>query len=271
VTPTIVPRNEIGLVNPKRVIYMTRFDGLVVHYSAGRRARNRAEAIQRIRDIQRFHMETRGWSDIAYNFLVDDEGTIYEGRGWGVVGGHTAGHNSRLEAVCAMLNAGDEPTEAMLRSIRWLANERDRRHGRTGTRTVHSDHGNTSCAGAPLNAWVRAGMPVKDPAPVAPPAPVDPAAVRRWVAGVVWANLGEIPRRALVKNGTSSGAARAVQQALNIIAGAGLAENGVFGPISTAKLANYQRFFGLKVDGVAGPATVTHMQAILARIRDGRA
>ena len=35
-----------------------------------------------------------GWSDIGYNFLVGEDGNIYEGRGWGKVGAHARGHNS---------------------------------------------------------------------------------------------------------------------------------------------------------------------------------
>jgi len=31
--------------------------------------------------------------DIRYNFLIDEDGIIYEGRGWGVVGQHTEGHD----------------------------------------------------------------------------------------------------------------------------------------------------------------------------------
>ncbi|XP_072028611.1 peptidoglycan recognition protein 1-like [Amphiura filiformis] len=33
------------------------------------------------------------WSDIGYSFLVDEEGNIYEGRGWDRVGAHTLGYN----------------------------------------------------------------------------------------------------------------------------------------------------------------------------------
>lgn len=52
-----------------------------------------------VRAIQAFHMDANGWLDIAYSWLVDDDGTIYEGRGTGVVGGHTAGDNSSSHAV----------------------------------------------------------------------------------------------------------------------------------------------------------------------------
>jgi len=38
---------------------------------------------------------TAGWADIGYNFLVDEGGRVYEGRGWDTVGAHVYGHNSR--------------------------------------------------------------------------------------------------------------------------------------------------------------------------------
>ena len=37
----------------------------------------------------------QGKDDIRYNFLIDDNGIIYEGRGYGVVGQHTAGKNAK--------------------------------------------------------------------------------------------------------------------------------------------------------------------------------
>lgn len=64
---------------------------------------------QGMRDIQAFHMDTRGWSDIAYSFCVDDDGTIYEGRGVGVAGGHTEGRNSVSHAICLMGNYQQRP------------------------------------------------------------------------------------------------------------------------------------------------------------------
>jgi N-acetylmuramoyl-L-alanine amidase len=36
-----------------------------------------------------------GWVDIGYNFLVGEDGFVYEGRGWTHVGSHTKGYNSQ--------------------------------------------------------------------------------------------------------------------------------------------------------------------------------
>jgi hypothetical protein len=43
-----------------------------------------------VRAIYYYHAVTRGWGDIGYNYLIDTQGRIYEGRsgGEGVVGGH---------------------------------------------------------------------------------------------------------------------------------------------------------------------------------------
>lgn len=41
--------------------------------------------------MQTFHMESRGWDDIAYNFLIGGDGCVYEGRGWDKQGAHTKG------------------------------------------------------------------------------------------------------------------------------------------------------------------------------------
>lgn len=48
-----------------------------------------------VRGIWHFHTYTRGWGDIGYNYLLDHNGRVYEGRfgGDNVVAGHTYGYN----------------------------------------------------------------------------------------------------------------------------------------------------------------------------------
>ncbi|NWW89442.1 PGRP2 amidase, partial [Rhynochetos jubatus] len=48
-----------------------------------------------MRDMQRFHQDTRGWDDIGYSFVVGSDGYLYQGRGWHWVGAHTKGYNSK--------------------------------------------------------------------------------------------------------------------------------------------------------------------------------
>jgi len=48
-----------------------------------------------LRAIYQYHAVSRGWGDIGYNFLIDQQGTVYEGRFGGdrVVGGHALQYN----------------------------------------------------------------------------------------------------------------------------------------------------------------------------------
>ncbi|MBI5499001.1 MAG: N-acetylmuramoyl-L-alanine amidase [Deltaproteobacteria bacterium] len=49
---------------------------------------------RQVRGIQRYHMDTRGWCDIGYHFLIGVDGTIYEGRPAELLGAHVAGQNT---------------------------------------------------------------------------------------------------------------------------------------------------------------------------------
>ncbi|MER6581836.1 N-acetylmuramoyl-L-alanine amidase [Nonomuraea sp. NPDC001023] len=115
---------------------------------------------QTLRSIQDFHMgPSRGWSDIGYNFLFDDDGVIYEGRGWLVVGAHCPDHNRT--GISAAYIGKNAPTEAALRSARWLYDEACRKAGRSLKKLGHGDRYPTECPGARLQAWVNAGMPAE--------------------------------------------------------------------------------------------------------------
>jgi hypothetical protein len=61
-----------------------------------------------VRGIQAFHQRDRGWSDIAYNFVVCPHGTVFEGRGLYVGSGAngTDRHNRDYYAICAMVGSG---------------------------------------------------------------------------------------------------------------------------------------------------------------------
>jgi len=67
--------------------------------------------LKRIRAIQNYHMDVRGWSDIAYSFLMDPDGNVFEGRGTGVAGGHTRGHNTVSHAICIMGNYEEQAVD----------------------------------------------------------------------------------------------------------------------------------------------------------------
>lgn len=107
---------------------------------------------EQVRGIQRFHMDDRGWSDIAYNFLVAEDGRIFEGRGWGWVGAATYNWNSHSHSFC-YLGMGDGPiSEEARKSFRWLRAEHARRYGRSYCKG-HRDVRATACPGDWLYRW----------------------------------------------------------------------------------------------------------------------
>lgn len=99
-----------------------------VHHTADPGPR-KSDVRRYLRQIQRFHQETRGWSDIAYNYLIAPDGTAWEGRGYEVVGAHTEGRNSKSIGVCFMGTfTTAAPTPAAVAAFDQLL-ERLRLHG----------------------------------------------------------------------------------------------------------------------------------------------
>lgn len=98
-----------------------------------------------MRQIQRFHMDGRGWCDIAYNYVVDPaDGTVYEGRGSGVRPGAQKGHNSGTVAICVMGDFRTDPAPDSL--VDTLAELMVRLHGE-GAAPKHFDGGHRDAPG----------------------------------------------------------------------------------------------------------------------------
>jgi len=97
-----------------------------VHHTVSQECDDLTSCSARLRSIQNFHMNGRGWSDIGYSFLVGSDGRIYEGRGFNVAGAHTPPFNSRGYAVSFIGDfSAKSPTPAALRAaqdlilVRW--------------------------------------------------------------------------------------------------------------------------------------------------------
>lgn len=119
----IVSREEWGAAPPKstpRKIAIPTPE-LWLHHTA-----SPSGGAERVRQIQAFHQgPSREWNDIAYSFLVNHEGTVYEGRGVGIAGGHTKDHNTISHAICVMGHYDQiQPSQKALDAVVELA-----RHG----------------------------------------------------------------------------------------------------------------------------------------------
>jgi len=90
-----------------------------VHHTVNANDYTTGEVPGILRSIYAYHTQSRGWSDIGYNFLVDRFGRIWEGRYGGVdrpvVGAHTLGYNDYSFAMSAIGNFEQaRPSAAML-------------------------------------------------------------------------------------------------------------------------------------------------------------
>lgn len=82
--------------------------GGFVHHTVNANDYTAAEVPGIIRSIYAYHVKSRGWRDIGYNFLIDKFGRIWEGRYGGVdravVGAHTENYNDYGFGVSAIGN-----------------------------------------------------------------------------------------------------------------------------------------------------------------------
>ncbi|MCP5028192.1 MAG: hypothetical protein GY929_18095, partial [Actinomycetia bacterium] len=98
-------------------------------------------------------MDGRGYLDVGYSFLIDPTTCIiYEGRGAGVDGGHTFGHNGISHGICVMGNFElVEPTDELLSTIALLvAHGHDNGWWPAELTGGHRDVGKTACPGQHL-------------------------------------------------------------------------------------------------------------------------
>ncbi|MFB7477194.1 peptidoglycan recognition protein [Kitasatospora sp. NPDC056184] len=107
--PEIVTRAGWGAdesIRESDFVYTGQVRAVFVHHTATATAYECADAPRVIRAIYQYHVQSNGWRDIGYNFLVDRCGTVYEGRAGGtdlpVHGAHTLGFNTNTAGVAAI-------------------------------------------------------------------------------------------------------------------------------------------------------------------------
>src|ERR1051326_7855527 len=123
----MITREQWGAAPPKDGCLTSRslsdVDTAVIHYSDAAATPDATDdtvgdehqAAAQVRGIQRFHMETRGWCDIGYHYLVALDGAVFEGRSTGAVGAHAEGHNRTTIGICVLTDgpASDEAKTAV--------------------------------------------------------------------------------------------------------------------------------------------------------------
>ena len=212
--------------------------------------KNGPKGMAAVQAFEKHHVVRLGWNAIAYNWLVDEQGVIYEGRGAGIVSAATRPWNTRTESICYTGN-GDEPIpEQALESIRWVVGEIQKRYGFKLWVKGHRDLASTACPGSFLYNWLQAGMPTS----------ANNVTSKEWEG--VKAHLerlrATLVRKPLSKRRRSRGeAARAVQQRLKELGYDPGPVDAIFGPKSARAVRAFQYKYRdfLIVDGIVGPQT----------------
>jgi len=112
------------------VEYPKDVEKIIIHHTASTEDLDDPE--QLMRSIYAYHSLTRGWGDIGYNYLIDSEGNIYEGRygGDGAVAGHTAGYNTASVGIALLGHFEETPiTSEMMKSLMGVIYDQSVLHG----------------------------------------------------------------------------------------------------------------------------------------------
>jgi hypothetical protein len=250
--------------------------GVAVHYSEGNLGGSPDSLCDdKVRGIQNYHMDAKGWADIAYSFLVCPHGNIFEGRGTGKGSAANGTTQANLDyyAVCALGGPKDTPSVLMLASIGDAIGLC--RNAGAGAKVIgHRDLFPTACPGTALYAYVTAGRWTKLPTRPAPPAPTKPpVVVVKPTTKPAPKSTRNIPQTVAIQRAchvvadgkwgwwTQIAATAVIRRTLTNVrylqARVGTKVDGAWGPNSEAARVNtvraIQRAIGVTADGKWGP------------------
>ncbi len=128
--PPMVPRADWAgdQCTPRDTPSLGTVQAAFVHHTVNANDYGPEDSAAMVLGICRFHRNTNGWDDIGYNFLVDQYGTIFEGRAGGVdqpiVGAQAQGYNAQSTGVANLGTYESVPQtpaamDAMAKLIAW--------------------------------------------------------------------------------------------------------------------------------------------------------
>lgn len=120
-----LPRTAWNARTPKAgpgSLTVSRVEGAALHWPGmgARRLLQLADVASALRGWQNYHMDDRGWSDIAYQVAVDQAGRAWTLRGLRTQSGANGDNdvNERYGAILLIVGTGEHPTPAMISTTR---------------------------------------------------------------------------------------------------------------------------------------------------------
>jgi peptidoglycan hydrolase-like amidase len=143
--------------------YSKKIDLIVVHHTAVAVGGDDRSGVERVRAIYQYHAVSRGWGDVGYHYLIDEDGQIYEGKSGGdyVVAGHAYCNNVNTIGIALLGNFEvEKPSQDQMKALQWLIDDLADKydvdlggnatyHGQTYSSPIlgHGDLLDTSCPG----------------------------------------------------------------------------------------------------------------------------
>lgn len=203
-----------------------------VHYEGVDVPVDEADYGDRVRSIQAYH-QSHGYYDIAYNFVVAPNGTVYEARGWDNRSAAQVSGNPVSVAVCYIGGPSTPLTDAAASSINALIAQRPMEV------FPHKHWFATACPGDIICEWLDAGRPASGVVPTPTPTP----------------QPEQQDARPMVRPGMTGPAVVEMQDKLRAHGFDPGASDGIYGPNTGSALRSFQGSRGVSVDGVCGPIT----------------
>lgn len=190
---------------------------------------------QAIRD---FHVKSNGWNDIGQHVTLCPDGRFVTGRPFNKTPASIAGYNTGAFAVEMIGNfdIGHDPftgpqKEAMIGLARWFY-----QHGKYIR--FHRENAPKTCPGSSIDK-------------------------EAFMAEVKGQMVGRGDDRVVLKIGSTGPEVKALQEKLNKLGFNCGTPDGIFGTNTKKAVENFQKAYGLTVDGIAGPLTLTKIDEIL--------
>lgn len=177
----LITRSQWGAKQPRSTPRLATLNkGQAIHWTwkptAAPLVSHWPDCYEAVQGIQTFHMNTKGWNDIAYNFVTCPHGFVFEGRGWDVRNGATgtAEANEFFLAVCFIMGEGDTMRDEYMWASQDIIQEAIHR-GHENLQRPHSFFKSTTCPGPLLTSLTNGGFMYAEPNEVPPePGPTTP-------------------------------------------------------------------------------------------------
>ena len=144
------PANPAVAVRP-----LDQVTAWVVHYTDAAALPLLENEEEAVRAIQNYHMLNNGWFDIAYHYLIGNDGNVFAGRRADQVGAHCQGFNTPSIGVAFLTDDGISPAAGaafveLVQTVEFVVLHRQLNIDK------HSEHVQTSCPGPKVGPWVDA-------------------------------------------------------------------------------------------------------------------